>query len=517
MQMEDKTAMDESGKVYIAIDLKSFYASVECVERGIDPLDSNLVVADTSRSEKTICLAVSPALKARGVPSRPRLFEVIEKVRAINAQRCPGVKPKDRKKSWSDAVLREHPDYAVSFIAARPRMSKYIEYSSRVVSVYLKYVAPEDLDVYSIDEVFIDATSYLRTYGMSARDLAMTMVRDVLATTGVTATAGIGTNLYLAKIAMDIVAKHQPADADGVRIAELDEMSYRRLMWRHEPITDFWRVGHGIASRLASVGIKTMGDIARCSEGSPDGFYNEALLYSLFGVNAELLIDHAWGWEGTTMADIKALRPRRKSLGVGQVLQRPYPYDQARLAVWEMAEQLSLDLVAKGYMASKAVLVVGYDAGNLKDPSKAAGYRGGVKLDYIGRAIPVHARGTVSFGRCTSSTRIITKKVTELFERIVNHTFTVRRLSIAAIGLERESEVRSGGSAPMQTDLFVPYEDQVVRARSEERMLERERKVQKAVLDIKNRHGKNAVFRGADLEEGATTLERNLQIGGHRA
>ncbi len=507
--------MDGSDRVYIAIDLKSFYASVECVERGIDPLDSNLVVADTSRSDKTICLAVSPSLKARGVPSRPRLFEVLEKVKAINAQRCRGG---IHGKSWSDAVLQEHPDYAVSFIAATPRMSKYIEYSSRVVQIYLKYVAPEDLDVYSIDEVFIDATSYLRTYGMSGHDLAMTMVCDVLATTGITATAGVGTNLYLAKIAMDIVAKHKKADADGVRIAELDEMSYRRLMWRHEPITDFWRVGPGIAARLASVGLKTMGDVARCSTGLSGGFYNEDLLYSLFGVNAELLIDHAWGWEGATMADIKALKPRRKSLGVGQVLQRPYPYDQARLAVWEMAEQLSLDLVSKGYVASKAVLVVGYDEGNLRDQAKAAAYRGKVRLDYVGRAIPVHARGTVSFGRSTSSTRIITDKVTSLFEKIADHSFTVRRLSLAAIGLEREDEVpECGAPEPVQTDLFVPYEEQAVRAKAEERKLKRERKVQEAVLAIKIRHGKNAVFRGADLEEGATTLERNKQIGGHRA
>lgn len=507
--------MDETGHVYIAIDLKSFYASVECVERGIDPLDANLVVADTSRSDKTICLAVSPALKARGVPSRPRLFEVLEKVKALNAERR--AKHEITGKSWSDSELNSHPEFAVSFIAATPRMSKYIEYSSKVISVYLKYVAPEDLDVYSIDEVFIDATSYLKTYSLSAYEFAMTMIRDVLATTGVTATAGIGTNLYLAKIAMDIVAKHQKADQDGVRIAELDEALYRRLMWTHEPITDFWRVGSGIAERLYSVGLKTMGDIARCSEGDPRSFYNEALLYSLFGVNAELLIDHAWGWEGTTMADIKAIKPRRKSLGVGQVLQRPYPYDQARLAVWEMAEQLSLDLVAKGYAASKAVLTVGYDAGNLKDPKKAYSYRGQVKIDYVGRAIPVHVRGTISFCRCTSSTRIITKKVTELFDRIVNHSFTVRRLCVTAIGLERESEIVNGGAEPFQTDLFVPYPDQLEKQHKEERMLEREHKVQEALLSIKSRHGKNAVFRGADLEEGATTLERNNQIGGHRA
>ncbi len=503
--------------IYIAIDLKSFYASVECAERHLDPLDTNLVVADTSRTDKTICLAVSPSLKARGVGSRPRLFEVIQKVNELNASRRAACGGRLRGESCFDHEIADDPSIGIGYIAAVPRMALYIQYSSRIVGIYLKYVAPEDLDVYSIDEVFIDATSYLKSTGMSAHDFAMMLVREVLNATGITATAGIGTNLYLAKIAMDVVAKHAKADKDGVRIAALDEQSYRTLMWSHTPITDFWRVGPGIANRLYAVQLYTMGDIARCSEGTSDDFYNEDLLYSLFGINAELLIDHAWGFESATIADVKKLRPRRKSLGVGQVLQCPYPYDKARLAVWEMAEQLSLDLVAKGYTAGKAVLTAGYDVENLRDRRKAAGYAGDVHMDYLGRAVPHHAHGTVDLGRYTASTQILTQKVTELFDRIVNRSFTVRRLTLAACDLRREGQSATVLTEPRQTDLFAEYDKEVNKHDRREIELKKERKLQEAVLAIKARHGKNAVFRGADLQEGATTIMRNSQIGGHRA
>ena len=356
-------------KQYVAIDLKSFYASVECIERELDPMTTNLVVADASRTEKTICLAVSPSLKAFGVPGRPRLFEVVQKVGEVNAlrqSRAPGRTLTG--KSWDALQLQADPTLGVDYLVAPPRMAHYMEHSAKIYSIYLKYVAPEDIHVYSIDEVFMDVTPYLRNRGMTAREFTRMIIQDVVDTTGITATAGIGTNLYLCKVAMDIVAKHMEADEYGVRIAELDELSYRRLLWNHRPLTDFWRVGRGYVKRLEKVGLYTMGDVARCSLGRSDEFYNEELLYKLFGVNAELLIDHAWGWEPCTIAQIKAYRPQTNSLGSGQVLHCPYTSEKAKLVVREMTDMLVLDLVDKGLVTDQMVLTVGYDIENLTDP-----------------------------------------------------------------------------------------------------------------------------------------------------
>ena len=509
-----------SSKCYIAIDLKSFYASVECVERGLDPMDANLVVADESRTEKTICLAVSPALKRRGVPGRPRLFEVVSKVSLINHERLK-TSHSFRAKSFSDAMLRSDPYLEMDYIVAKPRMQLYMDYSARVVEVYLKYIAAEDLDVYSVDEVFIDATSYLDVFHVDGYEFARLLLRDVLETTGITATAGIGTNLYLAKIAMDIVAKHVVADAHGVRIAGLDERSYRLKLWDHRPLTDFWRVGPGIAQRLAALNIYTMGDICRVSEGIPGTDYNEDLLFSVLGVNAELLIDHAWGYESTTLADIKKLNPIRKSLGIGQVLSCPYDHDKACLIVWEMAEQLSLELVEKGYTAAKAVLHISFDVENLKDPRIKKTYENSIVKDHYGRHVPASVRGTVSFGVRTSSSDIMSLKLQELFRRISPPELKVRKVSIAAIDLGRinDASVVLGQNTEggIQTDLFLQSGIKTEEEILQEKKLERELKLQRAVISLKKRYGKNAVFRGADLLDGATTLERNSQIGGHKA
>lgn len=506
-----------SERTYIAIDLKSFYASVECVERGLDPLDANLVVADESRTEKTICLAVSPALKARGVPGRPRLFEVVQKVKDINRNRGLAQGGKLQNKSYSDRDLKYDNTLALDYIVAKPRMALYVDYSTRIVNTYLKYVAADDLDVYSIDEVFIDATSYLKVMNVSAYEFAMLMVKDVLKNTGITATAGIGTNMYLAKIAMDVEAKHSQADEDGVRIASLNETTYRLKMWDHHPITDFWRVGPGVAKRLAELHIFTMGDIARCSLGGTDDLYNEELLYSILGVNAELLIDHAWGYESTTIADVKKFKPQRKSLGVGQVLSCAYEHDKAALIIWEMAEQLSLDLVARGYTARKAVLNISYDVENLKDPKKLAVITREIVEDRYGRRVPLGCRGTTTFSRQTASTEIITKALVELFEKISDPLLSVRKVSMAAFELGRLADWKkvTVDEPKGQTDLFAVLDSSSIE--DENLRLERELELQKAVLAIKGRHGKNALFRGADLLEGATTIERNSQIGGHRA
>ncbi len=506
-----------SGRTYIAIDLKSFYASVECVERGLDPLDANLVVADESRTEKTICLAVSPSLKAQGIPGRPRLFEVVQKTREINKERRAAIRSDFRDKSFSDRELKYDKTLALDYIVARPRMALYVDYSTRIVNTYLKYVSADDLDVYSIDEVFIDATSYLKVLNISAYEFAMMMVKDVLKNTGITATAGIGTNMYLAKIAMDVEAKHSQADEDGVRIAALNETTYRLKMWSHQPITDFWRVGPGVAKRLAELHIFTMGDIARCSLGSSDDLYNEELLYSILGVNAELLIDHAWGYESATIADVKRLKPQRKSLGVGQVLSCAYEHEKATLIIWEMAEQLSLDLVAKGYTARKAVLNISYDVENLKDPKKVALITREIVEDKYGRSVPLGCRGTTTFSRQTASTEIITKALVDLFERISDPMLSIRKVSIAAFELGRLADWKKAtvDEPKGQTDLFAIIDNSSIE--HENIKLERELELQKAVLAIKGRHGKNAVFRGADLLEGATTIERNSQIGGHRA
>ena len=433
-------------KSYIAIDLKSFYASVECIERGLDPLDTCLVVADSSRTEKTICLAVSPALKAYGTGGRPRLFEVVQKVREVNNKRGKA------GKSYSAKVLKEHLEYAVDYVVAPPQMALYIDYSTRIYDVYLKFIAPEDIHVYSIDEVFIDATAYLNTYKMTAHELAMTIIREVLKETGITATAGIGTNMYLCKVAMDIVAKKMPADKDGVRIAELNEMSYRKELWDHQPLTDFWRVGRGYAKSLAQYNMLTMGDIARCS------INNENLLYKLFGVNAELLIDHAWGWEPVTMSQVKAYRPETKSMSSGQVLQEPYTYDKAKIVILEMADSISFDLIEQRLVTDQLVLTIGYDVESLTNPIIRAKYKGPIKKDHYGRNVPVHDHGTINIEQPTSSSRMLIQKVAELYDRIVNPDLLIRRLTLFINHLIDESQINKQTYA-VQLDLFSDYEE----------------------------------------------------------
>ncbi|NLV87035.1 MAG: DNA methylase [Clostridiales bacterium] len=500
-------------RTYIAIDLKSFYASVECVERGLDPLSANLVVADKSRTEKTICLAVSPSLKSHGISGRPRLFEVVQKVREINAERLRKVPERAfAGSSYDDIELKSSPDLALDYIVAQPRMACYIEYSTRVYKVYLKYVAPEDIHVYSIDEVFMDVTDYLGSHKLSPREFAMKVILDVLKTTGITATAGIGTNLYLAKIAMDIGAKHIPEDENGVRIAQLDEMSYRRILWSHRPLTDFWRVGKGYAKRLEENGLYTMGDIARCSVGGPSDFYNEDLLYKLFGINAELLIDHAWGWEPCTIADIKAYKPDSKSLGSGQVLQTPYSFEMAKLVVREMAELLVLDLVEQELLTDQMVLTVGYDIENLSDAKRRQSYKGETTTDGYGRSIPKQAHGSINLDSYTSSTKLIVKAVMELFDRIVDESLLIRRFNLVANHVISEASAEQIGK-PEQLSFFTNYELQ----KQEEEKLEKERKIQKTSLAIKKKYGKNAILKGINLEAGATTIDQNKRIGGHKA
>ena len=497
-----------SDKAYIAIDLKSFYASVECVDRGLDPLDANLVVADPTRTDKTICLAVSPSLKSYGVPGRPRLFEVNQKVREINAQRkYKAPKHSFTHESYFHSELVKEPDAELTFITAPPRMAHYMEVSTQIYNVYLKYIAPEDIHVYSIDEVFIDATNYLKTYGMTPRELAMKMVLDVLETTGITATAGIGTNLYLCKVAMDIYAKHTEPDENGVRIAELDEMSYRKILWDHRPLTDFWRIGRGYSSKLEAHGLYTMGDIARCSVGRETDYYNEELLYKLFGINAELLIDHAWGWEPTEISDIKAYRPENSSLSSGQVLQEPYEFDKARLVYKEMADLLSLDLVEKKLVTDQIVLTVGYDTGNLKKD-----YKGAVETDRYGRKMPKYAHGSENIGRFTASTKLITQAAMNLFDRTVDKNLLVRRMYLVANHVVTEAQAKKE-SEYEQLDFFTDTK----KNEEDETNLKKEKDMQNAIVKIKQKYGKNAIIKGMNLEEGATALERNRQIGGHKA
>lgn len=504
-------------KTYIAIDLKSFYASVECRERGLDPLTTNLVVADKSRTEKTICLAVSPSLKSWGIPGRPRLFEVVQKVKEINVRRRMNApNHKLNGSSYLDTELKADPSKELDYIIAPPRMAFYLEYSTRVYEVYLKYFAPEDIVVYSIDEVFIDATSYLKTYGKSARELTMMVVQDVVKTTGITATAGIGTNLYLCKIAMDIVAKHIAPDKDGVRIAELDEMTYRRELWSHRPLTDFWRVGKGYAKKLEANGLYTMGDIARCSLGKPTDRYNEELLYKLFGINAELLIDHAWGWEPCEIKDIKAYKPSTKSLSSGQVLQEPYTYEKARLVVKEMTDALVLDIVDKGLVTDQIVLTIGYDIENLKDPQRRKSYHGDITSDAYGRQVPKHAHGTETLPKKTSSTSIIMDSMMRLFERVVDKNLLVRRITISVNRLTDEKEPENKESYE-QMSLFDEGEEAEKQQEKIQADLEKERKMQETLLSIKKKYGKNAILKGISLEEGATARDRNQQIGGHKA
>lgn len=543
-------------KTYISIDLKSFYASVECMERGLDPLNTNLVVADASRTQKTICLAVSPSLKAYGIPGRARLFEVEQKVKEANARRQTRA-PKNilDGKSVFATELNENPCLAIDYIAAKPRMALYMSKSTQIYDVYLRYIAPVDIYAYSVDEVFIDASGYLKTYGLNAHDFARLLVREVFKETGITATAGIGPNLYLCKIAMDIGAKHTEADADGVRIAELDEYSYRRLLWDHRPITDFWRVGRGYAKKLAKKSIFTMGDIARCSLGTSSDYYNEDLLYKMFGVNAELLIDHAWGYEPCTLAEVKSYRPQRKSLVSGQVLQNAYTYEKTRIVVREMMELLALDLVDKGLLTNQIVLTVGYDIENLSDPERRKAYKGEITVDGYGREVPKHAHGTGNLPFSTASTKLTTDCVLEVFDRVVDESLLTRRISITANNLvleseyKRESEVAS--AEPEQISMFdmlaggddsqapervsskeatvyseqdKPNSTMVAESISgsagndnDEDTLEKEKQVQEAMLKIKKRFGKNAILKGTNLQEGATAKERNAQIGGHKA
>ena len=491
---------------YIAIDLKSFYASVECIQRYRDPMTTNLVVGDASRTEKTICLAVSPSLKSLGIPGRPRLFEVVQKVREVNALRrakAPGRELTGKSDDFH--ALQQDPALAVDYIVAPPQMAMYMETSAAIYNIYLKYIAPEDIHVYSIDEVFIDATNYLKLYRCSPRELAMKLILEVLKTTGITATAGIGTNLYLCKVAMDIVAKHIPADENGVRIAQLDEMTYRQQLWGHRPLTDFWRVGRGTARKLEQHGIYTMGDIARCS------IQNEDLFYKLFGVNAELLIDHAWGWESVTIAQIRAYRPQNNSISSGQVLHCPYDHPKARLVLREMADLLVLDLVEKGLQTDQMVVTVGYDIENLSDPERKKAYHGEVTVDHYGRRIPKHAHGTIRLNGYTASTRSILDAVMELYDRITDPCLLVRRLNVTACNVLPEHLARQ--RAPMeQLDLFSMEQEQ---PRQEDP--EREKRRQQAILQIKHRYGKNAILKGMNLEEGATARDRNGQIGGHKA
>lgn len=497
-------------KTYLSIDLKSFYASVECMERGLDPMTTHLVVADQSRTEKTICLAVSPALKAYGISGRARLFEVVQKVKEVNAQRrrkAPG--GVFTGTSHQAPQLLAHPELALDYLVAPPQMAHYISFSTRIYNVYLKYIAPEDMHVYSIDEVFLDVTPYLDTYGMTAEELARTILLDVLHTTGITATAGIGSNLYLAKVAMDIEAKHIQPDKNGVRIARLDEMSYRRNLWAHRPLTDFWRVGRGYAKKLEQQGLYTMGDIARCSLGRREDYYNEELLYKLFGVNAELLIDHAWGWEPCTISDIKSYRPTTNSVGSGQVLKTPYPAEKARLVVQEMADLLVLDLVDHRLMTDQLTLTVGYDRENLTDPQRRLAYRGAVSTDAYGRAIPKHAHGTTHLAEYTSSTTEIVEAMTRLFDRIVNPQLLIRRLNVTANRVLREDCLPTQGL--QQMSLFSDDGQQRQAQRK------RERQKQQAILSIKKKYGKNALLKGMNFRDGATTRERNGQIGGHKA
>ncbi len=492
-------------KQYIAIDLKSFYASVECVERGRDPLTTNLVVADPTRTEKTICLAVSPSLKSYGIPGRARLYEVVQKVKDVNDQRIKKA-PGHRFSCKSDNALdlANDPSLETDYLVAPPQMAYYMKISTEIYQIYLRYIAPEDIHVYSIDEVFIDATSYLDTYKMTAHELAMKMIKEVLSETGITATAGIGTNLYLAKIAMDIVAKHIPADKYGVRIAELDEMSYRQKLWSHRPLTDFWRVGKGYATKLEANYIYTMGDIARRST------YDEEIFYKLFGVNAELLIDHAWGWEPCTIADIKSYKPENHSVSQGQVLQCPYDFEKAKLIVREMTDLLVLDLVEKGLVCDQVVLTVGYDIENTQNGN----YSGEVKPDRYGRIVPKQAHGSDNLGRYTSSTKLISEAMIRLFDRIVDKTLTVRRMYVVANHVISEKDIPETHE---QLDLF-SYFDEVEKQKSQEdEELQKEKALQKATIALQKRFGKNSVLKGLNLKEGATTIQRNGQIGGHKS
>lgn len=496
---------NEESKIYVAIDLKSFYASVECKERGLDPITTNLVVADSSRTEKTICLAVSPALKSYGIPGRARLFEVVQKVKEVNIYRKR--KATNRTftgSSYSDIELKKNKSLELSYIIAPPRMAYYMKYSSKIYNIYLKYFSSDDIYVYSIDEVFIDVTHYLKTYNMRAKELVTKVIQDVYQTTGITATAGIGTNLYLCKIAMDIVAKHVKPDENGVRIAGLDEMAYRKLLWGHRPLTDFWRVGKGYTKKLEEHGMYTMGDVARMS------VKNEDLLYKLFGVNAEVLIDHAWGWESVTIESIKAYRPATNSICSGQVLHCPYNYENTKIIVKEMTELLALDLVEKGLVTNQIVLEVGYDVDNLKNQAISSLYNGEITTDKYGRKVPKHAHGTINIDHQTASSKVLTGYIIKLYEQIVNKQLLVRRINITVNNVVNENMVKT--SDYEQINLFVDYAEVNEKRKKEEA----EKEIQKAMIGIKSKYGKNAILKGMNLQKEGTTIERNRQIGGHK-
>ena len=499
-------------RTYICIDLKSFYASVECVERKLDPLTTNLVVADQSRTDKTICLAVSPSLKSLGIPGRERLFIVNQKVKEANIERMKKT-PKGRfiGKSSNYEELKNNIELEIGFEIATPQMAKYIEISSKIYNVYLKYVAKEDIHVYSIDEVFMDVTKYLKGRNMDAYTFAETMILDVLSTTGITATAGIGTNMYLAKVAMDIVAKKKKPDENGVRIASLDEMQYRFELWDHTPLTDFWRVGRGIEERLEKLGLHTMGDIALCSEGNANDYYNEDLLYKEFGVNAELLIDHAWGYEPTTIKDIKSYKPNGKSISSGQVLHCGYDYIKARLIAKEMIDNLSLDLVSKNLVTNQIGLYIGYDISNISEK-----YGGEVKKDYYGRTAPKSSHGAINLGDYTSSSKKMICALAELFDNIVNRKLLIRRINVSANNVLYENEADKIKKVE-QLSLFDSYERKTESERKNKEVEQREKKAQKTILEIKKKYGKNAILKGMNYEEGSTAKERNEQIGGHKA
>lgn len=499
---------DDGNRTYIAIDLKSFYASVECIARGLDPLTTNLVVADESRTEKTICLAVSPSLKSFGIPGRARLFEALQKVAEVNRQRKIALRGRAfAGKSVFFNELKSDPALEVDFIKAQPRMAEYMKVSGQIYSIYLRHVSPDDIFAYSVDEIFIDATQYLNLYKLTAREFTMRLIKNVLAETGITATAGIGTNMFLAKVAMDVTAKHIPADENGVRIAELDVKSYRRQLWAHEPMTDIWRIGAGTVRRLEKLGLYTLGDVARCS------IDNEELLYSEFGVNAELLINHAWGWEPTTIADVKAYKPENSSLSSGQVLSVPYTFDKGRLIVREMTDLLVLDLVEKRLVTDQMVLTVGYDIENL---SGGRNYSGAVETDRYGRKTPKMAHGSINLGEFTSSTRLITSKVLELYDRIVDRKLTVRRMYVVANHVTDESLApKSVGQEAIS--IFDDPELIERKSKTDKAAREKERRLQETEIMLKRRFGKNAIIKGMNLEEGATTIDRNKQVGGHRS
>lgn len=500
-------------RIYIAIDLKSFYASVECIERDLDPLKTNLVVADESRTEKTICLAVTPSLKAYGISGRARLFEVVSRIKEVNMERkrrAPGRMLVGE--SYDDDTLKASPEMAVSYIIAKPRMAKYMEVSTRIYEIYLRFVAPEDIIVYSVDEVFLDVTQYQNIYQMTPRELARKIVRTVYDETGITATAGIGSNLYLCKVAMDIDAKHCEPDAYGARISELDEKSYRQRLWGHRPLTDFWRVGPATARKLEEHGMFTMGDVARCSLGKDSDYYNEALLFQLFGVQAEFLIDHAWGYEPVLVSDVKAYKPKNNSLSNGQVLHCPYTFEKTKIVVREMTDALVLALVDKGLMTNQIVLTIGYDIENLKHDTASRQYIGEVSVDRYGRRVPKHAHGTVNFPDYTSSTKEIVEETLALFDRIVNPALLTRRINVTANRVRYEADLQKEDKYE-QLELFVDYEEKKQR----ELEAEKEKRLQKAFLDVQKKYGKNAILKGTNLQEGATALDRNKQIGGHKA